>query len=175
MDFKSGLDILWRRRMVVATAVVIGLVVAAFVFMITPTTYQATSSVMLVGVQNGRDPSMNNVDIPTLATSTSVLGAVQKDLKTNESISGLQGSITIKTPGWGVNVVPITFTDLHPRTAVHGANAVATELSQFYRQISGARYQQLAQYLNAAMAQKRARLAQLDTKLQTAAAADPYL
>jgi uncharacterized protein involved in exopolysaccharide biosynthesis len=151
----------------------IGLVVASIAFFLTPKQYQATSQVMIVGQNAGRDPSMMSGDMPALALSTTVLEAVRRDLGSSLSLDNLAGKITAKI-SFGSDVMPITYLDGHRASAVKGANAVADELSLYYRQISASRYTSLEKYLTKELASKRSQLENLDRKLQLAAVRDPY-
>ncbi|MGZ3521382.1 MAG: GumC family protein [Vulcanimicrobiaceae bacterium] len=173
MDIKAAVNVVWRRRWTVAIVIMIGLVVASVVFYMTPRQYQATSQVMIVGAAAGRDPSVYSTDMPSLALSTTVLRAVKQDLGVRTGLSTLPDQITAKV-SFGSSVMPITFMDRHPAMAVRGANAVADELSQYYRQISGSRYTSLEAYLKKELSAKRQQLEGLDRKLQLAAIKDPY-
>ena len=173
MDIKAAFDVIWRRRWTVAIVIMIGLVVASVVFYLTPRQYQATSQVMIVGAAAGRDPSVYSTDMPSLALSTTVLRAVRRDLGIHIPLAKLPDLITAKV-SFGSSVMPITFMDGHPAMAVRGANAVADELSQYYRDISGSRYTSLEAYLKKELAAKRTQLEDLDRKLQLAAIKDPY-
>jgi|SRR5579884_579650 len=173
MDFATAFGILKRRRWLIAYVVVIGFVVAAMLFKMAPRTYTATAQVLAISSRAGAAPVATGIDLQTLATSTSVLEGVRRDLKINEPLAVLQGKISAHV-GFGSNVMPITFSDNHPRLAVRGANAAARELSNYYREIAGTRFTVVSAYLQKELDKKRAEIQRVDQELQKATIQDPY-
>lgn len=173
MDFATILDILKRRRWLIAYVVVLGFLVAAGLFMITPRQYTATSAVLAVSARAGAAPVANGVDLQTLAMSTNVLEGVRRDLHLKMPLAALQSKVVAHV-NFGSDVMPINFSDRSPRIAVMGANATAKELSNYYRQIAANRFDVVSAYLQKEMDKKRARIEQVDQALQKATIKDPY-
>ena len=171
MDFQTALDILKRRRWMIALFAMIGIAVGSFLFYMSPRMYQATSQVMVV--RAGGTPWTTAIDMQSLATSTNVVAAVRKDIASRSSIDAVKGQITAKTT-FGSNVMPLTFMDTNRLRAVNGANAVAFELANYYRTIAGSRLSVVSSYLQKQLDAKRNELLAVDRKLQTAAIQNPY-
>lgn len=174
MEFKEALEILWRRRAAMAYVLLLGVLFGVAAFMLAPRTYQATADTLIVANAVGRDPSMSNLDMPTLVQSETVIGRTEKKLRMHVPISEMQSRITAKI-SLGSSVMPITYQDRNPHRAIVVTNTLANQLVQYYREISGARYDDLAAYLNKGMEQERARMEQLDQKLEEAAVKDPVV
>jgi uncharacterized protein involved in exopolysaccharide biosynthesis len=173
MDFSTALDILKRRRWLIAYVVLFGFVVATVLFRMAPRQYFATSQVLAVSSHAGAAPVATSIDLQTLATSSNVMEGLRRDLQVNTPISVLQTQITAHV-NFGSNVMPIVFTDRSPRRAVKGANAAAVELSKYYREIAASRFSVVSGYLQKELAKKRAEIQQVDTRLQEATIKDPY-
>ncbi len=173
MDFTTALDILKRRRWLIAYVVFIGFALACGIFLMTPRQYTATSQVLAMGSHAGSAPVATASDFQSLAVSTKVAEGVRRDLKIDTPIPVLQAKITAKV-NFGSNVMPITFTDRSPSMAVRGANAAAIELSNYYRQIAASRFSVVSGYLQKQLAQKRAEIQRVDQSLQQATIKDPY-
>lgn len=173
MDFTAILDILKRRRWLIATVTMIGFALAAFLLWMTPKQYSATSQVLVMSPKTGAVPVTNSIDMQTLAVSTSVAEGVKRDLNTNASVEGIQSRITAKVM-YGSNVMPISFMDRTRKDAVLGANATADELAKYYRQIAFSHFGTLTGFLQKQLNEKRAQIMQVDAKLRQAAVKDPY-
>lgn len=171
MDFQTALDILKRRRWVVATGAVLGLLVASILFYLTPRAYSATSQVMVV--RTGGFSNATAEDLQSLAVSGGVISAVKKDIASPLSLDTLKNAVTTKTT-FGSNVIPISFVGHTRRTAMNGANAEAYELSKYYREIAGGRLGEVSGYLQKQLDAKRTELMAVDRKLQLASIQSPY-
>jgi capsular polysaccharide biosynthesis protein len=169
------LHILWRQRIPVAVVIGIGIVAAILASVLLPPKYQATSAVMLQSSQvTGRDPAFSPADMPTLLESSTVIDETMKQFDIRRSPDDFMGDIIAKG-GFGTNVMSIQYTDVRPRRAVDVANALATNLAAYYRNITRAKYASLTAYLNTSIATRRKDVERLDHELQLAAAADPTL
>jgi uncharacterized protein involved in exopolysaccharide biosynthesis len=171
MDFQTALDTLKRRRWVVITFAVIGLLIASFIFYVTPRQYSATAQVMVV--RAGGFANATAMDLQSMAVGTQVVEGVKKDIRSPLSLDALKGSITTKTT-FGSNVIPVSFTSTKRRTAVLGANATALELSKYYREIAGGRMSEVSAFVQKQLDAKRAELIAVDRKLQLASIQNPY-
>jgi uncharacterized protein involved in exopolysaccharide biosynthesis len=171
MDFQTVLDIVKRRRWLIATGMILGLLVASYLFYVTPRAYSATAQIMVVRAGSFSNATAN--DIQSLAVSTNVIAAVKKDISSGLSIDALKGNVTAKTT-FGSNVVQLTFVAYDRRTAVAGANAEAYELAKYYREIAGGRLSEVSGYLQKQLDAKRADLMAVDRKLQQASIQSPY-
>ena len=181
MDLKRTLEILWRRRVVVLSLIALGVVAAVSAHLLSKRQYEARSVVLLVNTEAGRDPSLGNLDLPSLVYSDTVLTrfaarmGIKKDLRDLTKDIDAQIDTTGET---GTNVpdtLPIAYRADSPDLAVRGANLLATELRGFYRHISASRYDDLANYLTRALSDERRRLDEIDRRLQTLQASDPYI
>jgi|SRR5579872_546508 len=174
MEFREALDILWRRRGAIFYVLLIGVLLGVAAFLLAPREYQATAQTMIVSSAQGRDPAMSNLDMPTLVQSETVIGRAEKQLQMHVPFSVIQSRISAKI-SLGSNVMPISYQDRNPRRAVLFTNALANSLVQYYREISATRYTELEKFLNNGMASQRARMEQLDRKLEEAAVKDPVI
>ena len=170
----SPWQILSRRRWVVIGVTAVGLLIAAIAFLLTPTPYAATTTVLLVDQTSGRDPSMAAIDMPVLVKSTTVIERAERAIGIKYPLPSVVADLSAKVQ-YGSNVMPIIYKNSNPRIAVAFANALADQLSLYYRQISTTRYDASATYLNDALHKQKQHLADLDRALQTAAVKDPYL
>jgi uncharacterized protein involved in exopolysaccharide biosynthesis len=174
----------WRRhRVLVLTVLLIGAVLVVFALRRTPPRYAADASVLLVAEppesQNKAVPTIPSKpvladDLPSLVTSSTVLERVRRDLSLNVPLDTLQTRVRAKVAN-GSNVMPIRFTADTPERAMAGANAVADELSNYYREIATKRFESLERDLRAQLAARRAQLAEIDAKLADAARKYPYV
>ncbi len=173
MDFSTVLDILKRRRWLIAYVVVFGVVVAALLFKTAPRQYSATSEVLAISSRAGAAPVATGIDLQTLATSTNVLEGIRRDLRLDEPLAVIQTKLTAHV-NFGSNVMPITYSDRSPKIAVRAANAAAVELSNYYRQIASTRFTVVSGYLQNELKKKRGEIEQVDQNLQKATIQDPY-
>ncbi len=173
MDFGTVIDILKRRKWLIAYVVVIGFVLAAAIFATSPKQYTATAQVLAIGVHAGGSPITTGIDLQTLATSSVVLEGVKRNLHEDVPLPVIQGRIVAHV-NFGSNVMPIAYSDRSPREAVRGANAAAIELEKYYKQIASQRFDVVSSYLQKQMDLKRAQIEKVDAKLQQATIQDPY-
>ncbi len=171
----SVLQILRRQWIPVTIITLVGIVAAIAVTLLLPPRYQATTQVMIESQQVGaRDPSFQPIDMTTLLESSTVIDRTLREFHMTMSPDDFINEITAKI-GYDSSVMPIVYIDAKPQRAVDVANALADNLSEYYREITRAKYDNLTTYLNEAMQKRRRELNRLDRELQTAAAKDPTL
>jgi capsular polysaccharide biosynthesis protein len=172
--FAHSVEIVRRRWMLVAATLVIGLIGAAFLFQHVPRTYEASSQVLIVNENDGRDPSVSSVDLPSVATSTVVLQSVLDQLKLPISLIDMKKHIKARV-GQRSSIMDISYRDSSPDRAVAVPNAVAEELSRYYEQISSGRADTDVRKLDTAIADVSVRLRDINGRLAQQSAAQPYV
>jgi capsular polysaccharide biosynthesis protein len=167
--------ILWRQRIPVAIIIAVGILAAILVTVFLPPKYQATSAVLIESQQVGdRDPAFAPTDMATLVESSTVIDRTLKEFDIHRSPDDFESDITAKI-GFDSNVMPIVYQDVNAKRAVAVANGLADNLSEYYREITRAKYDSLTAYLNSSIAKRRGQLDRLDRELENAAAKDPTL
>lgn len=173
MDFGTALDILKRRKWLIAYVVVIGFVLAAAIFALSPRQYTATSQVLAITGHGQAAPIATGVDLQTLATSTVVLEGIRHILKEDVPLPTIQDHIVAHVM-FGSDVMPIAYSDRSIKNAVRGANAAAVELAKYYRTIAAQRFDAVSAYLQTQLDKKRVEIENVDARLQQATIRDPY-
>jgi uncharacterized protein involved in exopolysaccharide biosynthesis len=174
MDFKDPIAIIWTRRWLVLTVVIVGFAAGLIALKLSGPQYQATSSVAILSQNDaGHDSIANPIDMPTLLLSDSVLTRFEAMMKWNEPLKELRRRInaSIDTPS---TLMPIEFRAPTRLLAIAGANALADALQQTYRRISASRYDDLANYLSGALERERVSIDDTDRQLATLTAENPY-
>ncbi len=173
MDLRGVLAVLRRRRWLIVEAVVLAIVVGAFVGRSRTPQYQATARVLLlpndpnesIGTSNSVDPVQNSTVQAQLVKSPSVALAVGKDLKADPN--ALAAEVTVG----GQDVLNITATDADPNRAVTIANAFANEYINDRKQHTVAGLQQAADDIARRLAQVQTQLNGLDAQISAASGA----
>jgi uncharacterized protein involved in exopolysaccharide biosynthesis len=182
MDLKTIAQVIWNRRWAVAAVIAVGLVLAFIALIQTRATYTATSSVLIVPGQETNDDGVPttttkpllSADLPLLAQTPSVIDAVSRDINGSMSLGELQHNIRAVIYN-NSDIMTIRFS-AHTRSgAVHGANAVANEVVEYYRTIATGRFDSLAADLKRQLADKEQQLRTIDTKVDALTAAFPYI
>lgn len=181
MTYESLQSAIRNRWQILAAALAIGFVFAVVTILRTHE-YNAESAVVMADSttaqsQNADDAvkfSLQALDLPTLVQSTTLLNRVANDLHFSGDANMLRSHIKAHV-ALQSNIMPIQFTAVTPDSAMHGANAVADELTKYYRDISTSRYDRLIADLNSQLEERRRSLAQLDMQIAAASAANPYL
>jgi capsular polysaccharide biosynthesis protein len=185
MDFANILQTLWRQKVVVGAVLLIGAV--AFAWSVTKgRKYSATSTILAVSAQSGnsavldpqQDPTHSAIspaDLPSILQSSMVLKRVAADLHLKgDEATKLGSKIKAKT-SLASDVIPITVTDSDQSRTVKEANAVARELQRYEQQIAMSRYDLLIRDLQNQLASRRAALHEIDGRIATLSADDPYI
>jgi uncharacterized protein involved in exopolysaccharide biosynthesis len=168
-------EVLWRRRIAMLIVMAFGVLGALAVWLLLPPKYQATAAVLLESEQVGsRDPAFSADDMPTLLESSTVIEKTLREFHIERTPDDFESDITAKV-GFDSSVMPIQYVDKSPSRAIAVANGLAQNLSDYYRQITRSKYDNLNAYLTTAIAKRQGQLERLDRQLQRAAAADPAL
>ncbi|MGH7706612.1 MAG: GumC family protein [Vulcanimicrobiaceae bacterium] len=170
-------EIFWRRRMAIVWVLTLSAVLGIAIARLLPPSFEATAGVMLVpaAAETQTQNKTSSIDLPGLLTSTTVLSAVRDELNLPRSLKEMRSALVVKTPEYQSNLMPITVRDPVPARAVATVNALADELSQFYRDIAARRYTEEATYLSAALTQQRTRIRALDRQLQAASSRNAFV
>ena len=182
-NFAHALEVIGRRWYVMAIALILGVAVALVVAKHAKQ-FIASSAVVLTTQADGQSAApgatgtttaeltIQPSDLPILIQSENVLTRVARDIGFGGTAEKLRRQIKAHV-GLQADVMPIQFTDSDPEMAVSGANAVADELTRYYREIAMSRFDQLISDLTKQSGAKRAALAKLDASLQRTIASDP--
>jgi uncharacterized protein involved in exopolysaccharide biosynthesis len=174
MNVRHILEVVRDRWIVVAGTLVLGTLLAYSARHLVPTTYDGTSKVLIVNENTGGDPSVNSLDLPALATSTVVLGRVHDSVSGAPVVAALKENVKARVPLHS-SIMEIGFRDPNPVLADAIPNAIADELTHYYREISTHRYNENERYLDAAVATQLQRLDALDRQLQDVTARDAFV
>ncbi|HEY4438918.1 MAG TPA: hypothetical protein VGN14_00595 [Candidatus Elarobacter sp.] len=186
---------IWRRRFVLLVILVAGGVFSTLVAGQIKPKFAAQSTVLMAAEQSapndpqaGRSPikPILSGDLPMLATTPTVLLRVARDLNLQTdgaAIDALQHRVKAKlsvptslpTGEAAAGVLVIKFSGATERDAVDGANAVAGEVTAFYRDNATARFGALIADLEGQLAHRRQSLNAIDLRIANMAAANPLL
>jgi capsular polysaccharide biosynthesis protein len=173
-NLDSALDVVSRRRYLVLTMLLAGIVVAYLLARYVPRHFQAVAQVLIVNEDTGRDPSVSSADLPAVTGSSEVLTRVKNKLNLPMTLTEMKKSLTAKVPGRS-SIMSIGFKDTLPDRAVNVANSIADELTGYYHEISTHRYDQNVRNLDDALDTQRKKIAAINNDLQKVIATDPYV
>lgn len=174
--------VLWRRRLIVAAVLVVGVAAIIFTLALIKPKYQASASVLMVAepgqqtqtvVSQEIRPVLVN-DLTSLVTSATVLDRFIRDLGLSATRDQLRGSIKARVSP-SSNIMPITYVGPSKAAAIHGANVLADETTRYYGEIATSRFDSLISDLRGQLATRGAALSQTDRKLQQFAGVYPYV
>jgi uncharacterized protein involved in exopolysaccharide biosynthesis len=172
--YLSIIEVLYRRRMFACAVLAVGVVLSvAFAFIIKPK-YSATAHVLLVNDQQGRDPKDESLDMPSIATSTTVLESVRERLNLIETVDDLKKDVSVKVAPKS-SVMSVSAKDHDPVLAVRISNTLAEAFTSFYQSVSGGRYREVITELQRDLTLRRARVLVLESRLQRAASRSAYV
>lgn len=179
MQIHDALHIIWARRGVVIAVFLAG-VIATFVGMkIAGPTYSATATVLMNAGGGSLGTTISDggflgSDMPTLLESDTVLSRfVQQMQLENQEYKDIRRHIEAEIePESGV--MPISYKARTAHDAIAGANYLADDLRDYYREISTQRYDDLAGYLSTALNGERAKIEATERELDHLVASDPY-
>ncbi len=182
MDVRSVLETLWNQRLCVAIVLAVGLMLALGSGLRRHATYTANASVLMVpganddgaGVPTTMAKPLMSDDLPLLVKTNTVLDRVSSDMGHSISSEALLRRIHVDV-FQNSNVMTIAFDSRTPQQAVKGANAVAEEVVQYYREIATSRFDSLGADMKRQLASRQQELKQIDTQLQRLTAAYPYI
>ncbi len=182
MDIRSVFETLWNQRLIVAIVLAVGLLLALGSGLRRHATYTANASVLMVpganddgaGVPTTMAKPLLSDDLPLLVKTSTVLDRVSSDMGHSIPSEALLGRIHVDV-FQNSNVMTIAFDSRTPQQAVQGANAVAQEVVQSYREIATSRFDSLSADMKRQLANRQRDLRRIDTQLQTLTAAYPYI
>lgn len=181
MRAHDALEILARRRGVVAAVLLAGTVAAGAGAKLAHPQYQAGAAVMIAAQpqQQQADPAAAGApflasDMPALLLSDTLLARfIATQHLSGESLKTVRKRIDASIAPTS-NVMPIAYKASTPQAAVQGANALADGLRAYYRTLAVRRYDDLDRYLSTALDGEKAKIARADAALQTLVVQDPY-
>jgi len=173
-NLTSALEVIRSRWLVVLVSLVVGLVGVFFVFRSMPRAYEASSRVLIVNENDGRDPSVSSIDLPSVATSTAVLSRVLQDVKMPISLIDLKQGVKARVSTRS-SIMEISYRAPSPSLAVAVPNSVADELTRYYGSISTRRAEEDVRKLDIALDEARQRLLSANGELATLTARNPFL
>jgi len=171
------------QRVLVGVIVGLGIILGLGAVRFVPAKYHAVATVLMVAEppdsQNRLVPSsatkpLLSADLPSLATSASVLTRFSSDIGATGPLDKLRSRIHARAT-LDSNILPVEFTAGSASDAMRGANALADEIVRGYRDLATRRFDSLIRDLQGQMAARRAQLQRLDQQLETAARSYPYI
>ncbi len=170
----SFVEVLHRRRWValVTLAVALGAVVALALHV--KPKYGAMAHVLLVNDSGGRDPITAGYDMPTIATSSSVVSAVRERLHLAKPVADIQAGISAHVAPRS-SIMTIAYKSKDPAEAVIVPNAVAEEFTKFYATLPGKRSQAVVDAFASEMKSIRVQLAHVEAQLENSSAGHVYV
>jgi capsular polysaccharide biosynthesis protein len=193
MTIRELTDLFVRRRFVLLGTLLLGVVLTILLLAILHPTYTAQSSVLMVAQNAGGsnaspspiEPILTS-DLPLLATTPTVLERLAKDLHLRADARGIDvltkrikahlataSSELGGTQDGGVLI--LTYQGPSEHEAVSGANELASEITNFYRDNATQRFSILIADLNQQMKLRRATTSALDQDIQKVLSDTPYL
>jgi uncharacterized protein involved in exopolysaccharide biosynthesis len=178
-QFEDAYRIIKARRIAVFAVLIVGLVAALIGLKLAHPTYAATATVLMnAGSSQGSttisDGGFLGTDMPALLLSDTVLTRfAQQEHLQNPSFKDLRKAIDAEIMPESA-VMPITYKSRYAKGAIDGANALAYDLRDYYREISTRRYDDLAAYLSSALDGERVKIEKADRQIAHLVASDPY-
>jgi uncharacterized protein involved in exopolysaccharide biosynthesis len=193
MTFQELSAIIRRRKRVLYYALAAAIFLSVVYWLLIGPSYTAQSEVLMVAqTTTGNtvaspspiEPILSS-DLPLLATTPTVMDRVARDLditpdsKSIEKLvkqtkAKLATSVGLGAPQPG-GVLLLTFKADSEKMAVKGANALATEITAFYKDNATERFTTLIADLQSQMNVRRAKARELDASIQKLISDTPYL
>jgi capsular polysaccharide biosynthesis protein len=175
MKIQQFIGVLKRRALIVWCVIAVGLGLMIALRNLVPNTYVGISHVVLVADSGtGRDPDVSIVDLPSIATSSVVLERVRKQMKLPESLIDFKLAVGAAVLGRS-SIMAVSYHDLSAERAIAVSNALATELSHYYDEISTERYDVDVDRLSLEMDDSSQRIRDLNEKLGVVVAKNPFV
>jgi len=130
--------------------------------------------VLLINDAGGRDPISAGFDMPTLATSTSVVTAVRDQLQLDMSVADLQAGITAHVAPKS-SIMTIAYRSKDPKLAIAVPNAVADQFTRFYASLPSKRSTQVVEAFASELKANRLQLATIEKQLEAASVGHSYV
>jgi capsular polysaccharide biosynthesis protein len=166
------LGFLVRQRVVLAIVLAVGFVSIWGLLKVVPKTYAAAARVLIIASNNGRDPSVTSIDLPSVATSTAVLTHVAQKLNLSvlELKRGVRAGVKARS-----SIMEIGYRDKLADRAVAVPNAIADEVVTYYDSISSSGADVTIRKLDKAVAAVQQRLGSIDNAAAAQARLHPFV
>jgi capsular polysaccharide biosynthesis protein len=158
-----------RRWLVALTVCVVGFGLLPNVGMALKT-FKGNAGLLIVSEAN-KDTTLSEPDLPSILTSTEVLGRVIRRLDLNTSPNLLALKIKTTLPAKS-SILEVTYQDKNAVKAATVTNAIADEAASYFHEIATHGYADVLKALNRRIAESQARVASIDRLLQHAYAND---
>jgi capsular polysaccharide biosynthesis protein len=161
------IEIMRRRWLVLVVVAVLGILLVPFVSnYVTP--YKSTAGLLIVS-EAQKDTTVTDPDLPSLISSTEVLGPVIAKLNLNTTILKMRRRVSSKVPPKS-SILEVTYKDTDGQRAADVTNAIADRTAAYFHEIAVKRYADVIGLLNSQIAAARAKIQSSDQRLQRASA-----
>ena len=173
MSLRSIGDVLYARKWVVASVLVLALLAAPLFLRLLRPTYQATAQVVLVGSPQSQNYVVQAADIPDLAMSTDVIARAKQKAGASEDVDTIRSKMSASMSPRS-SVMPISYRDKNAKKALLMPNALADALVDEYHDLASRQYDQQISRLRSQLSGEQGTIRQLDSRLQQAVQKDSY-
>ncbi len=173
MSLRSIGDVLYARKWVVASVLVLALLAAPLFLRLLRPTYQSTAQVVLVGSPQSQNYVVQAADIPDLAMSTDVLQRAKVRAGVSDDVDMIRSKMSASMSPRS-SVLPIVYRDKNAKKAIILPNAIADSLVDEYHDLASRQYDQQISRLRSQLGNEQGSIRQLDTRLQQAVQKDSY-
>jgi capsular polysaccharide biosynthesis protein len=162
----DGFDTIGRHRLIVIATFVVSLGIAIALLNRIPHQFVAGANVLVVNGNTRDDPTLSSQDLPSIAMSTVVLDRVAQKLQLDLPLLTIKRHLTVTPPPYKSSIIRIEYTDSQAARAAMVANGVADELTQYYGQVSTARYNSDLQALDSELSRQTDRIDTIARQIQ---------
>ncbi len=173
MSLRSIGDVLYARKWVVVSVLILALLAAPLFLRMLRPTYQATAQVVLVGSPQSQNYVVQAEDIPDLAMSTEVLQRARTRAGVSDDIDTIRSKMSASMSPRS-SVMPISYRDKSARKALAIPNALADSLVDEYHDLASRQYDQQIAKLRSQLSLEQSTIRELDVRLQQAVQKDSY-
>jgi capsular polysaccharide biosynthesis protein len=175
-----------RNQWTIVTVIVgLGIAVAALMLVSTHAKFMASTYVLMVAgsgeSSGGSGPAVSSAsqpltasDLPQLATAATVISRVRDDVHEQAPVDVIKSRIRARVSTES-SIMELDYTANTADKAVLGANVLATEITNFYRDLATTRFDALITDLKTQLSARRAELARLDGDLADISKSYPYI
>src|ERR1035438_10411388 len=161
------MNVMHRRWLVIAVVCTIGFGLLPIAAM-SVKAYKANADVLIVS-EALKDTTLAEPDLPSILTSTEVLGRVIRRLNLNMTTTALAQKIKTKLPPKS-SVLELTYQDRDRVKAGIVTNAIADEATSYFHEIATRGYSDVLRALNRQIVESQAKMAAADKLLKKASA-----
>jgi len=161
------MELMRRRWFVVLLVCVIGVALMPIAARLIPA-YKGTAELLIVS-EALKDTTLGDPDLPSILTSTEVLGRVIDRLKLDTDPVALSKKVKTQLPARS-SILEVTYKDTDSMRAAAVTNAIADEAVTYFHEIATRGYTDVISALNKRIAQSKALIAEADKRLQHASA-----